>query len=134
MLLRSIRLCASVAALAFLAAAPARAQDCPETDYTLTSQAQVDAFPSTCSAVTGRLTINRGFDIEDLTPLGALTSVGEDLIISDNVALTSLGGFGALASVGGRLFIGSNAALTSLGGFGALTSVGGSSPSASTTS
>ncbi len=55
---------------------------------------------------------------------GALTSVGGDLLINGNAALTSLSGFGALASVGEDLIISDNDVLTSLDGLGAITSAG----------
>ncbi len=123
-LLLSARLAAVTISLVLLAASPAGAQDCPQPNYVLSSQAQVNAFPSTCSTVTGSLII-QGIDINDLTPLGAITSVGWNLSIGGNAALTTLDGLGAITSVGGTLSIGGNAALTTLDGLGAITSVGG---------
>ncbi len=80
-------------------------------------QSDVDAFddgPVPITTITGNLTI-RLFDdysdINDLTPLSTLTSVGGNLNISFNPALTSLTGLDALSSVL-SLIIEDNLALT----------------------
>ena len=117
-----VRFSCALAALVLLAAGPARAQDCPQAYYTLTTQAAVDAFPATCTRVTGGIAI-QGADIRDLAPLGALTSVGTHFTIQHNGALTSLDGLDGLTSVGTHFIIIGNAALTSLDGLDALTSV-----------
>ena len=91
-------------------------------NVTLTSQAQVNAFAGT--SITGSLAIS-GSDINDLLPLSSLTSVGGDLYIESNPALTSLSGLDALTSVGGSLLIANNLLLTSLAGLDALTNFGG---------
>jgi hypothetical protein len=51
-------------------------------------------------------------------------SVGGDLHVANNDALTSLSGLDALTSVGGGVTIEGNGVMTSLSGLDALTSVG----------
>ncbi|HFA51115.1 MAG TPA: hypothetical protein ENJ95_19045, partial [Bacteroidetes bacterium] len=57
---------------------------------TLSSQAEVDAFPN-CPIVSGDLVIS-GADIYDLTPLSILTEVTNALVIQNNPNLASLTG------------------------------------------
>lgn len=57
--------------------------------------------------------------------LPKLTSIGGDLQISFNNALSDLDGLPALASVGGALLIGSNSALRNVDGLSKLTTVSG---------
>ena len=125
----------------------AAAVDCPASSYTLSSQAEVDAFPADCDGVNGTLLVE-GSDITNLDGLANLTSVGGNVDIRNNDALTNLDGLANITSVGellqiynnraltnldglanitsvGRLHIGGNAALTSLDGLANLTSVGG---------
>jgi hypothetical protein len=78
--------------------------------------------------ITGDLDIQ--CNLKSLKGLENLTSVGGNLSIEENDALTSLSGLESLTSVGGSLSIGwgsrwSNPALTSLSGIENLTSVGG---------
>jgi hypothetical protein len=110
------------------------AVDCPQNSYTLTTQAQVDAFPQDCDSVAGDIQVGSSYleprsDITDLVGLANLTSVGGDLYISFNGALTNLDGLANLTSVGGDLYIGGgfngNPALTNIDGLANLTSVGG---------
>src|SRR6267154_3701739 len=70
-------------------------------NISLTSQAQVDAFPAThgCTEITGTLTIS-GNDITNLDSLRSLTRVGQDLIISNNPNLIDLTGLSSLTYVG----------------------------------
>ena len=100
----------------------ARAQ-CPTGDVTLSSQAQVNAFPPGCFTVPGNLRIS-GTDITNLNSLSSLTSVGVSLFIRDNAALTSVSSLSGLRQVGGALQIITNNALPSLNGLQSLTSVG----------
>src|ERR1043166_3897358 len=62
-------------------------------NITLTSQAQVDAFPATygCNEISGTLTIS-GNDIVSLDSLHFVTKVDGDLRISNNPNLTSIKG------------------------------------------
>ena len=98
---------------------------CSPSDITLTTQAQVNALgvgSPPCSDVVGVLTIS-GADISDLTPLTALTSVGNDIIIDSNSILTSLAGLNHIVSTGNKVEITNNPALASIG-LTALTQVG----------
>jgi hypothetical protein len=83
---------------------PALAQVCSPADFFLVNQAAVNAFPQGCTEVSGNLVLavsgQTPTDITDLSPLSALTSVGGDLHIAFNPALTSLDGLSALISVG----------------------------------
>ena len=102
------------AALLSLSATTASAQVCASLN--LTTQAQVDAV--NCTSVTGTVEIN-GANILNLAGLSDITSVGGDLRILSNHALTSLNGLGGITSVGGFLWISHNGALTNLDGLGA---------------
>ena len=106
------------------------ATQCPDTDYILTSQAQVDALGQTgCTSVSGYVSIGNSSDITNLEGLSGLTSIAGDLVIRNNAALTNLDGLASLTSVGGDLEIdndyNNDAALTNLDGLSNLTSVGG---------
>ena len=63
----------------------AAAVDCPASSYTLSSQAEVDAFPVDCDRVIGQLTVE-GSDITNLDGLANITSVKGSLYISGNAA------------------------------------------------
>src|SRR3981189_3367179 len=98
---------------------------------TLTTQAQVDAFPATygCTEITGTLTIN-GIDITNLDSLYFLRKVDGDLQISNNPNLTSMKGLSSLTYVGAGgpypgLRITYNSSLTSINGLSKLTSIKG---------
>ncbi|MCB0844690.1 MAG: T9SS type A sorting domain-containing protein [Bacteroidetes bacterium] len=99
-------------------------QTCPPGDYSLDSQAEVNAFPSTCTTVIGDLSIS-GSDITDLTPLSNLTSIGGSLLIQQNTSLTSLDGLDGITSVGNVLTLYDNPVLPDVDGLSGLTSVGG---------
>ncbi len=89
----------------------------------LGSQTAVDAFAYT--EVTGYLVIN-GSEINDLSPLSSLITVGGDFAVVNCYAnLTTLYGLNNLASVGGGIHIQSNSILTNLDGLISLTTVGG---------
>ena len=86
-------------------ACESRAQ-CPMVNVTLTTQAQVDAFPANypgCTVFPGFLNII-GTDITNLTGLSGITSVGGQLYISNNPMLTNVDGLSNLIYVGGILF------------------------------
>ena len=101
------------------------AEVCPSTNYSLTTQAQVDALGATgCDAISGSLSIY-GTDITSLSSLSGITSVGGALEISNTTALTNLDGLSGITSVGGVLNIYSNVVLTNLDGLAGITSVGG---------
>jgi hypothetical protein len=103
---------------------------CPTGKIILLSQADVNAFASNwpnCEDLPSGLSIgliSATTDIDNLTPLSNLKSVGGSLDIFHNDALTSLSGFDNITSVGGTLDIRFNHALTNLSSLGNLTSVG----------
>jgi len=100
-----------------------------EGDYGITNQADLDALTGYVR-VSGSLTVN--CDLENLTGLESLTSIGGSLLIGSanqtvhlyNPSLTSLSGLGNLTSVEGHLVIGNNNALISLAGLENLTYAG----------
>jgi len=63
--------------------------------------------------------------LTDLSALGGLSSIGGELIISDNYSLTSLVGLDEVSSVGGFLEISYNSTLTDLSSLENLTSING---------
>lgn len=92
-----------------------------------TTQEQIDNFQVNypgCTEIEGDVTIY-GDDIVNLQGLNVLTSIGGDLLIEDNDALTSLTGLEGLNSIGGDLLIYSNDALTSLTGLESITNING---------
>jgi len=101
---------------------------CPAAALTLSSQAEVNSFPSDypgCTVLPVSLTISGG-DIANLNALSVLTSLSgtSSLELVDNPALTSISGLSNLTSIGGSLAISNNDALTNLSGFGSLASIG----------
>src|SRR5258706_7002770 len=70
-------------------------------NITLSSQAQIDAFPAArgCTEITGTLTIS-GNDITNLDSLYFLKKIDGDLQISNNPNLTSMKGLSSLTYVG----------------------------------
>ena len=110
-------------ASSFWLQSPADAQSCPQLDYELLSQSDVDAFPSSCREVAGSLRIS-GTDIVDLTPLAGLTTVGGSLVIEVNHSLATLSGVGNIAVVGRSVTIYQNKQLTSVDGLSSLNQVG----------
>ncbi len=98
---------------------------CPTGNLTLTTQAQVDAFPSNypgCSVMPYDLSIS-GSDIDDLTSLDLLKEIEGGLFIFDNISLTSLEGLDSITSIGSELVIDNNDLLTSLVGLENLSSI-----------
>jgi len=87
----------------------------------LTSQAEVDLFDYT--AITGSLIIS-GDDIQDLSPLSVLTSIGEYLYIGNNPALIVVDGFENLTELGLGLSVYDNPVLVSFSGFNNLLATG----------
>src|SRR5258706_4919899 len=102
-------------------------------DISLTTQAEVDAFPVTygCTEITGTLTIS-GADITHLDSLYFVTKVDGDLRIGSNPNLTSLKGLSSLTYVGAGgggpypgLSITDNSSLINVSGLSKLTSITG---------
>ena len=90
---------------------------CAYTNYSFTSQAEVDALARTgCTSVSGHLEISSLYDITNIDGLSNLTSIGGYLFIYNNDALTNLDGLAKLSSVGGYLSIRSNATLGNCSG------------------
>lgn len=94
-------------------------------DITLTTQAEVDAFPSTygCQVVAGVLTIANGDDITNLDGLYPVERVGR-LILDSNLQLVDVQGLSSLKTVDGSFDMVNNISLTSLYDLSNLTSVG----------
>ena len=94
-------------------------------DLVISSVADIEAFQTEgYTDIDGGLDI-KGTDLVDLSGFENLISVGGDLYMEYNGALTSLAGLDNITSVGGGLNIQGNNALTSLAGLENLTSVGG---------
>jgi hypothetical protein len=111
---------------------------CPTSNLTLTSQAQVNSFSTSypsCTNLTYRISI-QGSDIIDLSPLSNITELQEliilntsivhfnsfpnlikatSILIAQNTLLESISGFDKVPSVG--LAVQSNPKLASIGGF-----------------
>lgn len=98
-----------------------QAQTCGDFNYTLTTQAEVNAFPANCDEIEGSLSILNP-DINDLTPLQNITSIGASLSITIT-SLTNLNGLENLTSIGEGLTIGNNDLLTNLDGLQNLTEI-----------
>ena len=99
------------------------AVDCPDTNYDLNSQAEVDALGSAgCDTVLGDLWIRFSSDITNLGSLANITSVGGELYIWSNSALTNLDGLVNISSVQ-DLLISNNDALTNIDGLVGISSV-----------
>lgn len=127
---------------------------CPTGDILLSSQAEIDNFPSDyagctvmpfgirivedvpgdivnlnglsqLTSITGYLDIGANAGLIDLTGLTSLTSVGGNVYIAFNPVLENFSGLDQLATIGGYLQIELNPALEDFTGLGALTSIGG---------
>jgi hypothetical protein len=93
------------------------ADGCPEGNFVLTSQAEVDAFVETfstlsgaeaCDSVIGNLTID-GDDIANLTGLSFIQVITGTLTLKNNPSLNSVSGLQNLSTVGNQLIIENNA-------------------------
>jgi hypothetical protein len=100
-------------------------KDTCQTSMTLSSQAEVDAFPSVFHCNTICTLAVSGDDITNVDSLYVLTSIG-DLTIFNNPHLSNLHGFANVTLVGGEscshqgLYISGNPALSSLDGLSSL--------------
>jgi hypothetical protein len=101
-------------------------------DIALTSQADVNAFPTTrgCTTITGMLSIS-GNDITDLTPLSGIDSLGS-LYITNNANLENLHGLEEIKVIGHTcpcifpgLVLDNNGKLSNIDGLSGLTSSAG---------
>ena len=97
---------------------------CPQSNYDLSTQAEVDALGATgCTEVTGNLEIQNSTDISNLDALTNITTVGLDLKIRENSVLENFDGLQHLSYVGAGLHIVSNDSLTSIEGLTNLSSL-----------
>lgn len=102
--------------------------DCPDTNYALASQADVNALGAlSCDTVTGNVDID-GADITDLTPLSGITTIAGYLYIGNlnpgmNANLQNLVGLSGLTSVGSFLSVTNNPVLTNIDGLSNIQSV-----------
>ena len=103
-----------------------KATACPVSNLSLTTQAAVNAFPTTyagCTTITGDLSIETG-NINNLTPLSSLTTITGKLEVR-NTSVSSLQGLHNLTFIGGALRLFGNTALTNVGALSNITSLGG---------
>lgn len=116
--------------LALLFSLVGQAQSCLPNGITLTTQAQVNAFPLNypgCTAIEGNLIIQENLSagtITNLDGLSNITSVSGNLALYSNSYLTNLHGLHNITSVGGQLIIYEGHGLTDLNGLDNLVSVG----------
>ncbi|HRI61127.1 MAG TPA: T9SS type A sorting domain-containing protein [Saprospiraceae bacterium] len=94
---------------------PAIQAQCPTSPVLLTTQAQVNAFPPTCTYLNVRFEV-RGAGITDLTPLSNLTGSSKNVYINFNPDLTTLAGLENITEILGDFTIQANHALTDLHG------------------
>jgi FlgD Ig-like domain/Receptor L domain len=100
---------------------------------TLTTQAEVDAFPIShpCTEIIGDLSVSGSSDIVNLDSLYRLTKIDGILTIGDNTQLTNLDGLSALNTLGisqngfTSIVITGNPALTDIKGLKSLSSLPG---------
>lgn len=95
---------------------------CPSGPIVLSTQAQVDAFPTNfpgCDYLNVRFEVH-GAGITDLTPLSQLTGSSKNFYVNFNPDLTSLSGLDNITEILGDLTIEANDALTDLQGMGGL--------------
>lgn len=100
-------------------------QPCAQQNYTLSSQAGLNAFQSDCSRILGNLTIQSGSDITQLDGLSNIQSVGGSLLISGLPNLTSLQGLQSLATVEGSVSVLNNQSLSNTSGLSSLAEIDG---------
>ncbi len=87
----------------------------------VTTDAEITAL-NCVTRITGSLTI-QGAEIRSIADLTLLASIGGDLFVQDNLALTSLDGLAHVESIGGTLHIDGNPVLANLQGLGGLEDV-----------
>ncbi len=114
--------------LAVLFSLPRIEAQCPGAPITLSTQAQINNFPTNypgCTEIGVSVTI-QGNNITNLNGLSNVTSITKSLFILNNPALTSLNGLSNLSNIGVELTIDNDDALTSLSGLNNLPFIGGS--------
>jgi hypothetical protein len=103
------------------------AQTCLPEGIVFNTQAQVDNFSANypgCTRIEGDVLIS-GYTICNLNGLNVLLSVGGDLKIESNEALSNTTGLNALTRIDGSFYLYGNLALTCLSGLEHLASIGG---------
>jgi len=111
----------------FSAFSPIFSQGCPLTFFTLSTQAEVDAFDDDhpeCTELAVKMTIT-GNDITNLDGLNLIQSTLNSIEIIDNPMLTSLNGLSNLTSIGLEFKVVNNDMLQDFTGLGNLTFIGG---------
>lgn len=101
---------------------------CLPDGITFRSQAELNDFPTQypgCTAVLGSVRFVSGSGLTDLLPFAQVARVDGDLVVDDNIRISSLAGLENVSEVGGSLLVSRNMALTSLEGLAGLTRVGG---------
>ena len=100
------------------------AANCPDADYNLVSQSEVDALGVTgCDRITGDLKVVDSPDIYNLERLVALTRIDGALVITGNTALLNLDGLLNIASAG-SVEVDGNSIMTNIEGLKGLIQVG----------
>lgn len=100
---------------------------CPGAPLTLSTQTQVNNFPTNypgCTEMNVSLTIS-GSNITNLNGLSQLESVTKSIFMFNNPALTSLAGLSNLSNIGAELTIDNCDALTNLNGLENVPFIGG---------
>lgn len=104
---------------------------CPTIDVVLQSQADVNAFPVInpgCSNLTVNLSIGKSdftaSDINDLSPLSGLITLGGYLYIHDNPNLSNFSGLDNISNITTGIYIDNNSGLLNFSGLSGLTSSG----------
>lgn len=108
-------------------AAVVNAQTCPGTPITLSTQAQVNNFPTNypgCTEVTVSVTIT-GNNITNLNGLSQIESLTRSLFVNNCGALNDLSGLTNLANIGAELTFDNCDALTDLSGLENVPFIGG---------
>lgn len=103
------------------------AQTCPGAPLTLSTQAQVNNFPTNypgCTEVGVSITVS-GNNITNLNGLSQIESITKSLFLINNSSLTSLTGLSNLSNIGVELTIDNCDALTTLNGLQSLPFIGG---------
>ena len=102
----------------FLSMAGWLGAQCPATSATLTTQQQIDDFPTDYPGclpnLTNSLTIGPSSDITNLDGLSGLEQIAGSLTISQNSALNDVSGISGLTSVGNKLIITDNPVLIAI--------------------
>jgi len=109
---------------------------CPTSDFVFKTQQELNYFVvqySHCTEFMGNVTIGHPDDggsttyssIDDLTPLGNITTIHGNLTINHNNVLSDLNGLSSLQTIGGDLIIYENPELANLNGLDDLLTIGG---------